>query len=196
MNIELQSSKSSSPGGESCNDSNSGESYGTSTKHTTNTTSNKSNGSDNVRNTLTGTDTKNVQRLRFITLLIMFIVAISVSVLVFALENTSEMEEFQTQYTSAANKLISSFNSIVEHAGSVSSIANVATISAYDQSQSSDSNNNASWPFVTLTAFEKHASVARLISGALYVSMEPLVSNNDRDDWEVYVTKDKNKKWM
>lgn len=185
--VDAQST-SSSP---SFNDGNS-DSYA-STRQTTNT-ANKSNGSENVRQTLTGSDTKNVQRLRYITLLIMFVIAIGVSLLVFALENTTEMEEFQTQYTSAANKLISSFNSIVERAGSVSSMANVATISAYDQSQSDPSNR--SWPFVTLTAFEKHASVARLISGALYVSMEPLVTNDERLEWEVYVTQDKNKQWI
>jgi hypothetical protein len=165
-----------------------------STKHSQHGTTKSDGSSENVRKNLVGSETQRVQRLRLTTLCMMFVVAMAVSVLVFMLVNTTEMQEFHTQYDSAANKLIDSFHNIIQHAGSVSTVSNAATISAYDQSRFSPSNR--SWPFVTLTAFEKQTSVARLLSGALYISLDPLVTNDERDDWEVYVTKDENKQWM
>jgi hypothetical protein len=51
------------------------------------------------------------------------------------------------------------------------------------------------WPFVTEDAFPMRANNARLHSGALYLSINPIVRATDLDSWESYVQSPANS-WM
>lgn len=55
---------------------------------------------------------------------------------------------------------------------------------------------NYSWPFVTLNAFQERASNARFLSGAIYLSINPIVNGNEElAAWEKYAQSDANS-WM
>jgi hypothetical protein len=43
-----------------------------------------------------------------------------------------------------------------------------------------------SWPFSTLSSFQERASSVRKLSGALYIGLNPLVTEADRKVWEYY----------
>ena len=51
------------------------------------------------------------------------------------------------------------------------------------------------WPFVTLNAFRMLANNARLHSGAIYITMNPIVQAADLAAWESYVQSPANS-WM
>jgi len=51
------------------------------------------------------------------------------------------------------------------------------------------------WPYVTLDAFEKRASNIRYVSGAIFLSINPIVKSKDLDTWETYVQNNANS-WM
>lgn len=65
----------------------------------------------------------------------------------------------------------------------------------------SDSDDNTSsietkWPFITVPHFHQTTSTVRSLSGALYVSFAPLVTNVQREEWEEYVALPPSKSWM
>jgi hypothetical protein len=45
---------------------------------------------------------------------------------------------------------------------------------------------NATWPFVTVPHFDFRGQYILDVSGAVYVSLNPLVTDDDRDEWEQY----------
>lgn len=51
------------------------------------------------------------------------------------------------------------------------------------------------WPFVTLGAFQERAKNARTLSGAVFLSVNPLVKMAQLDKWESYVQSSANS-WM
>jgi hypothetical protein len=51
------------------------------------------------------------------------------------------------------------------------------------------------WPFATIEGFQERANNARSLSGAIYVSVNPLVKVGQLDRWESYVQSSANS-WM
>ena len=74
--------------------------------------------------------------------------------------------------------------------GSINSIGIALTSQGYN-----DGNNSSSWPFVTLPAFQQRSASARLLSNALFISTAPIVTEDNRDQWEEYSVGD-SKNWM
>lgn len=107
----------------------------------------------------------------------------AVSTVVFKTTKRSETEEFKTQYSGAAQKIVEAFGGIVEqNLGAISSMG-VATIAH-------GVDHVRTWPRVTLSSFQQRAGTAKAISGALFVGLAPFVKESDRRDWEEYVVSD------
>jgi len=51
------------------------------------------------------------------------------------------------------------------------------------------------WPFVTLTSFQERAATIKRLSGALYIGMNPVVLQKDREQWEWYSTQSPDAQW-
>jgi hypothetical protein len=47
--------------------------------------------------------------------------------------------------------------------------------------------NKQSWPFLSLSSFQERSATARSLSGAVFVSLNPVVSDPQRADWEKFV---------
>jgi hypothetical protein len=62
----------------------------------------------------------------------------------------------------------------------ISSLTVAATAHGIDTQQS--------WPFVTLSAFQHRALTVRSLSGALLLTMNPIVTAEQRDEWLTYST--------
>ena len=75
------------------------------------------------------------------------------------------------------------FSDVVVRMSSVAGLA--ATVSV----------DGKGWPFVTEDAFQMRANNARLHSGAIYLSINPIVRATDLDAWESYVQSSANS-WM
>jgi hypothetical protein len=129
-----------------------------------------------------------VFRLRLLVFLVLLIAAVAVSLIVYYITYGAEEEESKTQYESAAEKVLEAFNNIVDHKLAAVSSLGVALIAH-------GVDHTRTWPFVTLSSFQQRAATAREESGALYVHINPMVSESDRQEWEEFVVgEDSN--WM
>jgi hypothetical protein len=129
-----------------------------------------------------------VFRLRLLVLLVLLLAAVAVSLIVYYITSGAEEEESRTQYEGAAEKVLEAFDNIVEHKlGAVSSLGVAFIAHGVDHTRT--------WPFVALSSFQQRAATAREASGALYVHINPMVSESDRQEWEKFVVgEDSN--WM
>jgi hypothetical protein len=62
--------------------------------------------------------------------------------------------------------------------GAISSLTVAATAHSIDHEKD--------WPFVTLSWFQHRALTVRLLSGATFISINPIVNDADRRAWEDY----------
>jgi hypothetical protein len=127
-----------------------------------------------------------VVRLRILVIIALLLAAAAVSTVIYVITRNSEMEEFELQFEGNAEKVIESFTEIVKTMGAISGLG--VAISAHSQNTASEK-----WPFVTLSNFQERAGNARTLSGALYVSINPIVDTKEElDKWEEYVLSDRN----
>jgi hypothetical protein len=139
--------------------------------------------SDSIKKQLVKKETDDIFRLRVIVVLILILAATGVSVLVFLISKKSDDEEFDAQFQGASQQLIEAFNAIKSDRISALSALGVAAIAhGVDHSRN--------WPFVALSSFQRRSFTARSNSGILQVSINSLVSDNDREEWENYVVEE------
>ena len=55
--------------------------------------------------------------------------------------------------------------------------------------------DSSGWPFVSLTSFERRAATMKELSEALYVGINPIVTDEERERWEYYSTKSRDAEW-
>jgi hypothetical protein len=91
----------------------------------------------------------------------------------------AEKDEYQTQYDGASKLILDNFQDIVEAKLAVVSSLAVALIAH-------GVDHTRKWPFVTISAFQQRAATARAQSGSLYVQVNPLVTLEEREEWEIY----------
>jgi hypothetical protein len=106
------------------------------------------------------------------------------------LTTQAQMDEFESQYQGAAEKIVESFEDIMDKMGSVTGLATAFT------SYGLDHRDDTTWPFETLHNFQQKATHARQLSKALLVSISHVVRENDFLAWDEYVNQTENQKWM
>jgi hypothetical protein len=125
-------------------------------------------------------ETDVVFRLRLLVFLVMLLAAVAVSVTIYLITSKAEEEEFESQFDGASSKIVETFQNVVQQkVAAISSLA--VAIIAHGVDHSRD------WPFVTLSSFQQRSSTARTLSDALFVTISPMVSDEDRKEWEDFV---------
>jgi hypothetical protein len=133
-------------------------------------------------------DSTAIFRLRCLVFLAMLFAAVGVSLAVYFLAANLENEVYEAQYDGSASKIITAFEEIAgQKLAAIGSLSVAAT--SYARSQP-----NTTWPFVTLNDFQQRAATIREISKSLYVSIIPVVAEEDRSAWEDYSVK--NMQWL
>jgi hypothetical protein len=144
-----------------------------------------------IKAKLSRNETQKISRLRFVFIGINLTVAGIVAFVIHRTAEHAEQQSFDQQYNATVDKLTESFSSIGQRVGSISSVGHAATIYGFDQSSTFSSR----WPFITVTHFQQRSATARLLSGSLYMSIPPIVLEEDRKEWETYIMgSDRN--WM
>ena len=141
----------------------------------------------NIKNGLARKETKQVLRLRVLVVLILVAAAASISAAIFYIVRSSEIDEFETIYYGSADKIVDALQEVVVEMSSVSALAVAATADSIG--------SNKTWPLFTMTNFQERAANARTQSGAIFVSINPLVEKDALSAWERYVLSDANS-WM
>ena len=125
-------------------------------------------------------ETNHVFRLRIAVFLVILAAAAAVSTAIFIISSNAEEEEFEVQFRAAALKVIDSFHSIIgQKVDAIGALA-VAYTSAGIQS-------DLGWPRVTMKDFAPSATTARQNSDSLFLAVLPIVSEEQRVEYEAYV---------
>lgn len=177
---------------------------------------------DNETN-VTSIETKNVERVRsFILTTLIFSFLLVGVVLYFKLSNDNE-DDFYMEYNEAVEIInISIHSRIVEKinilnalgtlavtqaaimstntSNSSNTAANVSAFESYlvksgDDVEGSDAVSKSNWPRVTIPNFEQRANNFKQLSNSLYLSINPIVTIENRMLWEDYV-RTESSSWM
>lgn len=143
-----------------------------------------------IRKELAKRETRNVLRLRIVVILVLVILATIICANVHRLTSRIEHDEFESQYEAAVEKIIVSFQDIMDRMGSVTGLSMAFT------SYGLDHKDETHWPFETLTNFQQKAKHARQLSKALYLGISHAVSQDDFDAWEQYIQQPENQIWI
>ncbi len=155
-----------------------------------------------IKSSLTKQESKQVFRLRVAVVMILVAAATAISLAVFFITKNAEEDEFSTQYSGVANKILDHFEEIMIEMSAVSGLAVAATTHAEQLTMLYDTLSEQfieefpiDWPFVTLPNFQERAGNVRSLSGAIYISINPIVQADELPLWESYVQSEANK-WM
>ncbi|CAB9511297.1 Receptor-type guanylate cyclase gcy [Seminavis robusta] len=119
-------------------------------------------------------ETQFVSRLREVVFGVLLVAAVLICVSVYHMSSRSEREEFETYYDGAAERVMQTFYDIgTSKLGAVSSLG-LASVSG-------------NWPFVIVERFQQRAAAARQQSGALLIHVNPIVTDEQRPQWESFV---------
>jgi hypothetical protein len=95
----------------------------------------------------------------------------------------------ETQYQGASQQILEAFAAIkTDRISALSSLGVAAIAHGVDHSRS--------WPFVALSYFQQRSLTARSNSGILQVSINTLVTEENRDEWERYVVEELDSQWI
>ena len=134
-------------------------------------------------------ETNAVFRLRLLVFLVMLLAAFAVSVTIYLITSGAEQDDFESQFDGAASKVLETFHNVVQQrVAAISSLA--VAIIAHGVDHSRD------WPFVTLSSFQQRSSTARKLADALFVTISPIVTHENRKEWENFVATDDDSDWM
>jgi len=176
--------------GDSLSDGHSSSQEGASSKTEGSKTSSTGSGSavHTNKERLGQAETNAVFRLRLLVFLVMLLAAIVVSVTIYLITSGAEQDEFESQFDGAASKIVETFQNVVhQKVAAISSLA--VAIIAHGVDHSRD------WPFVTLSSFQQRSSTVRKLADALFVTISPIVSHENRKEWEDFVALD-DSYWM
>jgi hypothetical protein len=124
-------------------------------------------------------ESKSVNRVRFMVLTVLIMSGCMICFFVYFLSKRSVNDKIVAQFSGHAGQIQFSFHCIAtEKLGAFGSIRVAAMVDAIDK--------NDTWPLVTMSSFEKRASVARRLSQCILIGIYPWVDNTTRKDFETY----------
>jgi hypothetical protein len=124
-------------------------------------------------------ETKAVNVLRVLVLVVLFVTAALASAGVYIYLSNEETNNFEKGYQASAQRIVESFHDAVERRlGAVNSMATSITSHALDAKET--------FPFVTIPNIEIRGSDLRVQADTTGIAWLPLVTDETRDEWEAY----------
>lgn len=132
-----------------------------------------------VQETIGKKETRQVQQIKLLTLLVLLLSMVGVAVGVFKYSSNSETKAFEEQFYDDANKILESVGTNFERAlGSLDAFA--ANIASHARS------TNQTWPFVTIPDYAIRAAKIRTGILSFGIFLNPVVTPDQRLQWEQY----------
>ena len=126
-------------------------------------------------------ETQAVSWLRWAVLSVLLIVTALLSAGTYLYTRNQEMHNFETAFADSAQQVMDAFHGAVER-----NLNAVAALSSDITSHALSSDNNESFPFVTLPDFAVRGSNTRSLTGSHIIHYIPIVREEDRTEWEDY----------
>ena len=133
-------------------------------------------------------ENKAVLRLRLLVFDFLIVATIAISLIVYFTTTGAERNEYENQYESASQSVIQAFHDIASD--NLAAAAGMGLDIAVHGEESS-----TGWPYVTLSRFQERTATPMSQSGALYLQVNPMVSLDNRQEWEQYTTGE-DAQWM
>ena len=159
-------------------------------------------------------ETRNVFRLRIVVIIILVAVAMGVSYLIYDITHKAEIAAFESEFEGNAELIIASLKGeykdmkvrlihrlncnhkrisrVLEFSSPIEIIESMSAVAGFAVTISVEAEL---WPFVTLDSFHVQARNVAFLSGADYITLNPLVQAADLAAWESYVLSPANA-WM
>ena len=129
--------------------------------------------------TIARRETKVIQILRVAVISVLLLAGAVTCAGIYFYASAAEQEEFESIFEENARQVIKSFSNLVErHLEAASWMSSILTSHALQ--------TNQSFPFITLPHFEQQGSHFRALSGSHVLHYAPLVTNDNRDEYERY----------
>lgn len=129
-------------------------------------------------------ETVAVKRLKLLVLTALLLPTIAIACAVYFYTSNAEQKEFEKQFLDDGAKVLDSLGDNLSVMIESTEALAVALVSYAH-------NTNMIWPFVTLPDFYIRTSIIRSLSETVLVSLYPLVTEENREKWELY-TKNNN----
>jgi hypothetical protein len=124
-------------------------------------------------------ETRAILWLRLAVVVVLVTSIIGVSLAVYSYTKESEQESFENQFQNDATKVLESIGTTLEKAMGAFDVLAVTLVS-------SAQTLNQTWPFVTMPNFGVHVAKLLPLSKAMYIQLTPLVTPENREQWENY----------
>ena len=144
--------------------------------------------SEDPQTALENKKTAAVNRLRMLVIVVLVIASFGVSFTVFILSRKADQESFEIQYDGTVDKIFEVFTEVFDQIGAISGLG--LDITAYSE------DHNTTWPYQTISNIHGRGGNARTLSGALYISINHLVKETQKKEWEEYVLNNQTNTWM
>ena len=133
-------------------------------------------------------ETKQVFMQKLLVLAVLLVAATAICLTVYFITTNAEEEEFEAHFEGGAEKIVSSFEAIIqEKIGAIGSLCLALTARGKITDGSAVENTDGnSWPFVTMESFQERAASARILANVLHMSLLPIVTEENREAWEAY----------
>ena len=107
------------------------------------------------------------------------------SVVIHLSTKRGEFEQFEGQFGEHATKIVDAFDANIRHG--IGEIDNLAvSITSYSKSSA------MKWPYAVIPEFGIRAESARNLANAAFISLVPLVTDDDRKGWESFAVRSSN----
>ena len=124
-------------------------------------------------------ETRAVNSLKILLFAVLAITTVGVSLGVYFFVSASETDKFEINFEDGAHKILASIGRNVE--------TTLATLDGLVVSMVSFAHaTNQSWPFVTIDDFAVRTAKIRPSSNLIYINHLPLVTSDQREEWESY----------
>jgi hypothetical protein len=120
-----------------------------------------------------------VSRLRFCVILMFAVLAVAMPTTIYIASRNAEIDDFESEFSSLSDQVVVGFEAKL---GSTMYAIDAMSIAATADALQT----NSSWPFVTMRDFDLLGKSALALADVLFISMNPLVELEERQEWEEY----------
>jgi hypothetical protein len=138
-------------------------------------------------NVLSETETKQVNRVRVVVAIVLVVATVMMAITIYIFVRTSERNNFLRAFDSDAERLFDGVGESIK--------SNLAAMDAFASMMvSMAKQTNQTFPFVTLPTFGIKASKLLSLTDAFVLTTQPVVTSDQRLQWEAYAIE--NKGWV
>ena len=143
-----------------------------------------------IENEVTKRDSRRVWHMKLLVLLILFLSAAGIAAFAYVHITTGEIKQHEWKFYNDADKVFNAIGSSFERTLTTLNAFSILLVThshtSNDSNDQEEGTNATTWPFVTLPNFAGQASKLLPITDGLYITVLPIVTPSQKQEWEEY----------